>query len=90
MSWTARYTYTNKDDIPTLTTEYYSPDASDEAASQRQYALNVALEMIVSGVLGDKTKTYKITTTGHANENNEPKSGWANDHVSIQIYQEHV
>jgi hypothetical protein len=56
----------------------------DEAAAAAKQA---ALDLIASGVVGDGDAPIRVSLSGHANPDHEPAEGWANDFVSINIYQ---
>jgi hypothetical protein len=83
MSWGATYTINpdGKSEIENFSVK--GPDAVEafEAAS------NLADYLVEKGVVGDITKTFKVSLSGHANPDHEPKSGWANDFVQITITQ---
>lgn len=61
-----------------------NPDGEDQA----QLAARVVNDILGAGVIGNTTKKYTVSISGHANPDHEPKSGWSNDMISIQISQE--
>lgn len=61
-----------------------NPDGVDQAEAIAEIATNI----IESGIVGNNTKRYTVSISGHGNPNHEPKSGWSNDNISIQITQE--
>lgn len=88
MSWSARLrvrageteprdgdvTLSNVDEVPGHLEQYREAVAS-------------AFGILLSGVVGGKDKDYMLNLSGHANEGHEPASGWANDAITISIYQ---
>ena len=57
-------------------------EESKKAMAMAQDTARIILE---SGTLG--TGAFNVQLSGHANPNNEPSSGWANDGVTISIQQ---
>lgn len=58
-----------------------------DALLQFDVAVAAAASIIGSGVVGDETRDFSISLSGHANPHYAPAHGWANDAVSISIYQ---
>lgn len=56
------------------------------ATEQIERAIEVAKSILVSGVIG-KDKQFQVSLSGHANNNHEPAVGWANDCITVTIYQ---
>ncbi len=47
-----------------------------------------AVEAIIAlGSVGTAGKRFHVSMSGHANPDHEPRAGWANDAVTIQISQ---
>ena len=59
---------------------------TDEVRDQIETALAAVQSVIDSGAVGDGP--YSVTVAGHANPDHEPTAGWANDGVSLSIYQQ--
>lgn len=58
-----------------------------EHLEQYREAVSAAFGVLLSGVVGDGGKDYKVVLSGHANEGHEPADGWASDCVTINIFQ---
>jgi hypothetical protein len=72
--------------------EDFNPEVSNvdevpEHLDQYREALASVFGILLSGVVGDSSKTFKVTVSGHGNPGHEPQSGWANDSMVISIYQ---
>jgi len=61
----------------------YNPDGADQADK----AVAVAKTLVASGVVGGKKAKVGANLAGHGNPEHAPKDGWANDTVSINVYQ---
>lgn len=55
----------------------------DEAVTAAKKA---AKTLIDSGVVGTDTPV-RVSLSGHANPDHEPADGWANDFVTVSVYQ---
>lgn len=62
-------------------------ETSPEFAQQVRGAVNTALTIIDTGVLGSLSNEYAVSLSGHANPDHKPAAGWANDSLSINISQ---
>jgi len=87
MSWSASFTVT-----PGMSPEEFEPSTSnvddvDEHLDQYREAIASAFGIILSGVVGESDKTFKVQLSGHGNPNHEPQAGWSNDTVTVTIYQ---
>jgi hypothetical protein len=84
MSWGAAYTVDN-DNIVNIRLS----NVTEVPEHEEQYnkAAELAYELITSGAVGDPKGRYGVNLSGHGNPNHEPKSGWANDFISIQVAQ---
>ena len=58
-----------------------------ECGDQFDAAAAAAQSIIDSGVIGGEGKQFYVAMSGHANPGHEPRAGWANDAVTIQISQ---
>jgi hypothetical protein len=72
--------------------EEFSPSTHTESnpwhLEQFQAARWAADDLIDSGVVGDADKfLFSVSLSGHGNENHEPAEGWANDAITVSIYQ---
>jgi hypothetical protein len=61
-----------------------NPDCSD----QFDAALEAALSVIRSGVVGPPSHSFSISLIGHSNPGHGPREGYAKDLVTINIWQE--
>ena len=97
VSWSFSFT-TNGESFDTSATsainEYkerqaneYSSPVTPEQEDQIAAARKAAEAILDSGAVGSKTHTFSVTLGGHANPGHEPVSGWANDTVSVSVYQ---
>lgn len=50
-------------------------------------ARSAAKNLIASGAIGDETRSFTVTMSGHSNEGHEPADGWTNDCVTVAIQQ---
>ena len=58
-----------------------------ECGDQFDAVASAAQSIIDSGTVGAQGKQFHVSMSGHANPNHEPREGWANDAVTIQISQ---
>jgi hypothetical protein len=58
-----------------------------QVEEQLDAARVVALTLMESGTVG-KDKTFRVALSGHANPDHEPASGWANDCITVNVYQQ--
>ena len=55
---------------------------------QFEEAVSLAAQAIVDGVLGSvEDYDFTFNVSGHGNPRHEPTAGWANDALTINIYQ---
>jgi hypothetical protein len=59
----------------------------DAPAEQLVAARSLVYDLIEKGAVGNSSKTFNVTLSGHANPDHEPAEGWANDMVSISVSQ---
>lgn len=92
MSWSVQF----ENPINTAETEWIgkvmnaavSPvEPKEEVAAASNKAKELVVETIASGFVGKEGKQFNVTANGHSNPGNEPKEGWSNDYVAINIYQ---
>jgi hypothetical protein len=50
-------------------------------------AKEAAKAVIASGAVGDASKGFNIGLSGHGNEDHEPRAGWSNDVITINVSQ---
>lgn len=86
MSWSATYNIDNNEVVvapllANITEVTQHKEQFDEASK-------VVEAIIASGAVGSPEGQYRVSLSGHGNPDHEPTSGWANDFVSINIYQE--
>ena len=60
---------------------------NSECGDQFDAVTEAVITLINSGSVGDASRRFSMTLTGHANPNHEPRDGWANDAVTISLYQ---
>lgn len=90
MSWSASFTVRagqnepSEDDLALA-----NVNEVPEHLEQFRETLAAAFGILLSGVVGDKSKDYSVTLNGHGNPDHEPDENgvMANDFVSINIYQ---
>lgn len=86
MSWSA--SYPSKADFEANKPQF--PGGSEEPQVQDQVAIarSVAKLVVESGAVGNpETKDFSISISGHANPEHEKTPGWANDCISVSVYQ---
>ena len=82
MSWSVEYTTQHKGEI-----QFFGDDSKEANFSQLK-AVKAVADLVNSGALGDpETKKFSVRINGHTNPDTEPKSGWSNDYVTINVYQ---
>lgn len=83
MSWSTRFMVIDGEIKKPVT------NGTDSTEHLEQYldALHVVDEFINYGSVGKPLGSYSVTITGHANHNHEPREGWANDFININIQQ---
>lgn len=65
------------------TLEEFHPAALEQFEAARQAAFRI----LDSWVVGDETREFVITISGHANKHHQPTNGQPNDRLSISIQQ---
>lgn len=58
-----------------------------EHLEQFREGVAAAVSLILSGVVGNHEKSFKVNLGGHGNESHEPVEGWSADFVTISIHQ---
>jgi hypothetical protein len=90
MSWSKGFpnkeSFGNKEQREEARASVISQSGAD-AGQQFDAACTAADIVINSGSIGDSAKDFSISLSGHSNPNHEPTPGWANDCVTINIYQ---
>ena len=84
MSWSTSVTVSNGEVEGDISVAQQS---SKEHHEQVDSALDAALSIIATGAVGNPAGDYMVYLNGHANENHEPRDGWANSSISISISQ---
>jgi hypothetical protein len=92
MSWSRSYS-----SLGAFRADQSSPSAPDqngpnaesrETLEAIEQARGLAARAIRSGVFGDEAECdFSIILSGHANPGHRPRSGWANDCVTISVVQ---
>jgi hypothetical protein len=89
MSWTLSVTKTTRatlqGDLEKATVSG-NDEAPDERNEQVESAKRAALYIARSGALGDGV-AFNVNLGGHANPEHKPRDGWANDYVSVSVWQ---
>lgn len=62
-------------------------DKSAEVREQVQLAKGIAKQIVESGLVGPPGHTFNVSLSGHANPGHGPKAGYANDAITISVYQ---
>jgi hypothetical protein len=62
-------------------------EQNPECSDQFDAAVQAILMLLESGAVGDARKEFFVAMGGHANPGHEPRSGWANDLITISISQ---
>lgn len=65
----------------------YTEAPSQGVIEQAELANHLAQEAVESGVVGNTTHSFSISVSGHANPDHEPDPSYANDMITINIYQ---
>ena len=82
MSWSVEYTTKHNAEIQ------FVGDDNEEVNAAMLVAVEAVKDIVDSGVLGDpETKRFSVKVNGHTNPGKEPRSGWSNDYVTINVYQ---
>ena len=88
MSWSASFTLRAGDTEPREDDlELSNVNEVDEHLEQFREALAAAFGILLSGVVGNRDKDYRVVMTGHGNPDHEPAEGWANDGLNLSIFQ---
>lgn len=89
MSWSASFTYRQPHNGEAGSSREFTLSNTQvpENKDQYEHALDVAMRILSSGVVGSTDKTFKVNLSGHGNPNHEPKTGWANDQMTISVTQ---
>lgn len=87
MSWNA--SYNSKAEFAANTPNHESPTgtANDPTNDQAAAARAAAQAIIDSGAVGDESRDFVISISGHVNPEHAPTPGYANDCVTINISQ---
>lgn len=59
----------------------------EDARDQYEAARVAALDLIASGAVGGVGEDYNVSISGHANPEHEPRDGYANDCIAINVSQ---
>lgn len=82
MSWSVEYTSQKNAEI-----QFYGDD-TPEVNEAMKAAVDAVGTIVESGVLGDPAKKhFSVRISGHTNPGHEPVPGWANDSLTINVYQ---
>jgi phosphohistidine phosphatase SixA len=84
MSWSAKYHASPKDGLRKL---LESGIKNVEDREQHAAAVKYAMEILVSGAVGDNRQTFVIDLSGHANAKHKKTPGWGNDFINVRISQ---
>jgi hypothetical protein len=94
MSWNLSYEYENgdiSDDTDQAVRDFVKkveqPDQPVGVAEQALVAVSHADAIVLSGVVGDPNGKFRFVVSGHSNPEPKPAAGWANDALTINIYQ---
>lgn len=94
MSWGYGITAVPAKDVPNKLEETqaasfaaYPEPPSQEVMDQAELAVKVAVEIVQRGVVGDDTKKFTISLSGHGNPNHEPQEGFVNDMIHVNVQQ---
>lgn len=60
-----------------------APSVGEQVAAAKA----AAKALVAGGSLGDGSKTFAASLSGHANEGHQPTEGWANDCLTISLSQ---
>jgi hypothetical protein len=86
MSWNA--TYSSKAEFEANAPSFESCSKEPQVQDQVEIARSVAKLVIESGAIGNaETKEFAVSISGHANPEHEKKVGYANDCISVSVYQ---
>lgn len=88
MSWSESFPNVTEDEL--LGFAYpnnVGTTASAESTEQFRSAVDVASDLIWSGVVGPRKGSYNVYLSGHANPKHEKTEGWANDCVTVTVAQ---
>jgi hypothetical protein len=86
MSWSVSATLPDpSSDVNTMKESALSQNP--ECSDQFDAALAAMSTIIASGTVGDQSKQFYVSMSGHSNPNHEPREGWANDMITISIRQ---
>lgn len=73
--------------VTSLTTSPPYDTADAHVKEQMDIAADAATKIIASGAVGGAGKEYSVTVSGHANPDHEPLAGWANDELTVRVWQ---
>ena len=81
MSWSANLKMVGKEEVSFESTPQvgYCEEGSVAAIGEAKKAAEV---VILSGIMGD---SVNVNMSGHANPNNVPEGGWADDFMTISF-----
>lgn len=64
-----------------------SREYSQENSEQVSVAILAAILIAKSEAVGESTKKFNVTLTGHSNPGHQPASGMSNDGIYVSVYQ---
>lgn len=83
MSWSLQFSSLEALDRDEPTSGTIPEDARDQYEAARA----AAIDLITSGAIGRVGAKFTTLLSGHANPEHEPREGWANDCITVSIYQ---
>ncbi len=88
MSWSIQYASKNDlNDDKRGANSAKDADLSEAAKEQVKMAIESAVAIIASGVVGNEKKDYIVAISGHANDGHEPRPSYANDCITVSVWQ---
>ena len=86
MSWSLHYE--NRQKFEADEPQYPAvPELGPDCEEQKNVARHAATEIIESGAIGGEGKDFVVNISGHANPGHEASPGWANDCITVNVYQ---
>lgn len=88
MSWSESFSQVTCDDLSDVQPQNAATASTPASLEQFTAARDGACALILSGAVGDQaTHKFFVNLSGHANQGHAPAEGFANDAVTISVYQ---
>lgn len=89
MSWSLSVTEKSADELEQALEDASKTarEQSQESSEQVTAAIQAAVSVVKSGAVGNTTKKFNVSLSGHSNPGHQPASGMSNDMTYVSVNQ---